>query len=186
MCWRIVRFADMKRLIVTVILFAVSLCMIQGAPIQTLDGLRTNTALPLKHRQVQVSFAGYYRNVERPIYVDQSKNGLKFYGMLGVGLFDWAELSLFAGDYVYFANAKVRLLKESRWVPQVAVGMDNILSPVNKKRPQDYRPYWDPLANDGNGAYVAEYDPYNLGWIDHPDKTDYEHFQDMPLCRRIF
>ncbi len=165
----------MKKVIMSVIVLAALIGIIEAAPFQTMGLLRTPDAYVIPHKSAQLVLAGYYRNVERPAYVDPDKNGLNFYGMLGVGLFDRVQLDFFGGDYVYFLNAKVKLLEETPKIPQIAVGMDNILSPINRRRAQDYRPYWDPEAGD-EGAPSPTYDPHDLGWIDHPDKTDYEYF----------
>ncbi len=165
----------MKKVILSVIVLAAMIGIIEAAPFQTLGLLRTPDAYVIPHKSAQLVLAGYYRNVERPNYVDQDKNGLNFYGMLGVGLFDRVQLDFFGGDYVYFFNAKVKVLQETPKIPQIAIGMDNILSPINRRRAQDYRPYWDPEIGD-EGAPSAEYDPHSLGWIDHPDKVDYEYY----------
>ncbi|MFA6720229.1 MAG: hypothetical protein WCR92_02270 [Candidatus Cloacimonadaceae bacterium] len=165
----------MKKVIMSVIVLAALIGIIEAAPFQTMGLLRTPDAYVIPHKSAQMVLAGYYRNVERPSYVDPNKNGLNFYGMLGVGLFDRVQLDFFGGDYVYFLNAKVKLLEETPKIPQIAVGMDNILSPVNRRRAQDYRPYWDPEIGD-DGAPSTIYDPHDLGWIDHPDKVDYEYF----------
>ncbi len=165
----------MKKVILSVIVLAALIGILEAAPFQTMGLLRTPDAYVIPHKSAQMVLVGYYRNVEAPNYVDPTKNGLNFYGMLGVGLFDRVQLDFFGGDYVYFLNAKVKVFEETPKIPQIAIGMDNILSPVNRRRAQDYRPYWDPLAGD-DGAPSAVYDPYDLGWIDHPDKTDYEYF----------
>ncbi|MDD3464863.1 MAG: hypothetical protein PHH07_05210 [Candidatus Cloacimonetes bacterium] len=165
----------MKKVILSVIVLAAVIGIIEAAPFQTMGLLRTPDAYVIPHKSAQLVLAGYYRNVEKPSYVDMDKNGLNFYGMLGVGLFDRVQMDFFGGDYVYFLNAKVKLLQETPKFPQIAIGMDNIFSPVNRRRAQDYRPYWDPEIGE-NGAPSAVYDPHDLGWIDHPDKTDYEHF----------
>ena len=172
---------SIKKVILSVILLAALIGMIEAAPFQTMGLLRTPDAYVIPHKAAQLVMAGYYRNVEQPSYPPNpadslsTKNGLNFYGMLGVGLFDRVQLDFFGGDYVYFFNAKIKVLQETPKIPQLAIGMDNILSPVNRQRAQDYRPHWDPLAGD-DGQWVEAYDPYDLGWIDHPDKTDYEHF----------
>ncbi|HOY84671.1 MAG: YjbH domain-containing protein [Candidatus Cloacimonetes bacterium] len=166
----------MKKVILSVIVLAAVIGMIEAAPFQTMGLLRTPDAYVIPHKSAQLVLAGYYRNVERPSYVDPDKNGLNFYGMLGVGLFDRVQLDFFGGDYVYFLNAKVKLLQETPKIPQIAVGMDNILSPVNRRRAQDYKPYyyWDPEQEAVIHSSLR--DSLNLGWIDHPDKTDYEYF----------
>ncbi|HPX66449.1 MAG TPA: hypothetical protein PLM43_00560 [Candidatus Syntrophosphaera sp.] len=166
----------MKKVILSVIVLAAVIGIIEAAPFQTMGLLRTPDAYVIPHKSAQLVLAGYYRNVEKPSYVDMDKNGLNFYGMLGVGLFDRVQLDFFGGDYVYFLNAKVKLLQETPKFPQIAIGMDNIFSPVNRRRAQDYRPYyyWDPEQQVIVHSPIR--DSLNLGWIDHPDKTDYEHF----------
>lgn len=162
----------MRKIVFSVIILAALIGIMEAAPFQTMGLLRTPDAYVIPHKSAQLVMVGYYRNVERPIYVDPDKNGLNFYGMLGVGLFDRVQMDFFGGDYVYFFNAKVKVLEETPKIPQIAVGMDNILSPVNKSRAQDYRPIWDPSAGD-SGEYV---NPPGIDWADHPDKTDYEYF----------
>ncbi|HRQ67584.1 MAG TPA: hypothetical protein P5031_03370 [Candidatus Syntrophosphaera sp.] len=166
----------MKKVILSVIVLAAVIGIVEAAPFQTMGLLRTPDAYVIPHKSAQLVLAGYYRNVEKPSYVDMDKNGLNFYGMLGVGLFDRVQLDFFGGDYVYFLNAKVKLLQETPKFPQIAIGMDNIFSPVNRRRAQDYRPYyyWDPEQQVIVHSPIR--DSLNLGWIDHPDKTDYEHF----------
>ncbi|NLW19569.1 MAG: YjbH domain-containing protein [Candidatus Cloacimonetes bacterium] len=175
----------MKKFIFSVIVLAALAGAIHAAPFQTMGLLRTPDAYVIPHKAAQLVLAGYYRNVEAPSYVDQDKNGLNFYGMLGVGLFDRVQLDFFGGDYVYFFNAKVKLLEETAKWPQIAIGMDNILSPVNKRRAQDYGPYfyWD---NDlEQRVYTDEINPLNLGsWIDHPDKTDYEYYSGYAVASK--
>lgn len=166
----------MKKVILSVIVLAAVIGIIEAAPFQTMGLLRTPDAYVIPHKSAQLVLAGYYRNVEKPSYVDMDKNGLNFYGMLGVGLFDRVQMDFFGGDYVYFLNAKVKLLQETPKFPQIAIGMDNIFSPINRRRAQDYRPYyyWDPEQQVIVHSPIR--DSLNLGWIDHPDKTDYEHF----------
>ena len=166
----------MKKVILSVIVLAAVIGIIEAAPFQTMGLLRTPDAYVNPHKSAQLVLAGYYRNVEKPSYVDMDMNGLNFYGMLGVGLFDRVQMDFFGGDYVYFLNAKIKLLQETPKFPQIAIGMDNIFSPVNRRRAQDYRPYyyWDPEQQVIVHSPIR--DSLNLGWIDHPDKTDYEHF----------
>jgi len=154
----------MKKVILSVIVLAAMIGIIEAAPFQTLGMLRTPDAYVLPHKAAEILLVGYYRDVVRPAYVDPDKNGLIPYGMIGVGILDRVELGFFGGDWVYFLNAKIKLIQETPKVPQFAVGMDNILSPVNHHRAQDYIP------GDPNNP-----DP---GWYyeDHPDKTDYEYY----------
>jgi hypothetical protein len=149
----------MKKVILSVIVLAAMLGVLSAAPFQTIGMLRTPDAYVLPHKAAELLLVGYYRDVVRPVYVDEDKNGFIPYGMLGVGLFDRVELGFFGGDSVYFLNAKVKVIQETPKIPQVAIGMDNILSPVNRHRAQDYTPAnstWD--------------------YADHPDKSDYEYY----------
>lgn len=169
---------SMRRIILSVIVLAALAGTLQAAPFQTLGLLRTPDAYVLPHKAAELVLVGYYRNVERPDWVNlnpEKSEGFFPYGMVGVGLLDRVELGFFGGDDIYFMNAKVKLIQETEKFPQISIGMDNIFSTVNHSRAQDYKPYWDPETGD-DGAPSAQYDPYDLGWIDHPDKTDYEHY----------
>lgn len=149
----------MRKVILSVIVLAAMLGVANAAPFQTMGMLRTPDAYVLPHKSAELLLVGYYRDVVRPSYVDDDKNGIIPYGMLGVGLFDRVELGFFGGDWVYFLNVKAKVIQETPKIPQVAVGIDNILSPVDRHRAQDYTPAnstWD--------------------YADHPDKTDYEYY----------
>ena len=128
-----------------------------AAPFQTLGLLRTPDAYVLPNKAAEILLVGYYRNVTGPSTADTDK-WHKFvpYGMLGVGIFDSAEVGLFVGDSVYYLNAKVKLVEETLRMPQIAIGVDNIFSPVNRRRANDPHPGWR--------------------FEDHPDKTDYEYY----------
>ena len=134
--------------------------MLFAAPFQTLGLLRTPDAYVLPPKAAEILLVGYYRNVVRPTYVDMDKFG-KFvpYGMAGVGLWDRAELGMFAGDKQFFFNLKIKVIEETLRMPQFSIGMDNIFSSVQHHRAQDYTP--------------ANSDWY---YADHPDKTDYEYY----------
>ncbi|MBW6513566.1 MAG: YjbH domain-containing protein [Candidatus Syntrophosphaera sp.] len=150
----------MKRLVLSVIVLAATFGLMEAAPFQTLGLLRTPDAYVLPHKAAELVLVGYYRNVEAPSYVGDEYNGFIPYGMIGVGILDRVELGFFGGDDVYFMNAKLKVIQESGTLPQISVGMDNIFSPVNKHRAQDYNP-----------------DDYpDIEWADHPDKVDYEYY----------
>lgn len=152
---------SMRRIILSVIVLAALAGTLQAAPFQTLGLLRTPDAYVLPHKAAELVLVGYYRNVERPSYVDQDKaEGFFPYGMIGVGLLDRVELGFFGGDDIYFMNAKVKLIQETEKFPQISIGMDNIFSTVNHSRAQDYTPATNP----------------DVSWAAHPDKTDYEYY----------
>ena len=165
----------MKKVILSVIVLAAVIGIVEAAPFQTMGLLRTPDAYVIPHKSAQLVLAGYYRNVEKPSYVDMDKNGLNFYGMLGVGLFDRVQLDFFGGDYVYFLNAKVKLLQET---PKF---LKSLLAWITSSR-QSIAPGTglQTLLLLGSEQQVIVNSPIrdslNLGWIDHPDKTDYEHF----------
>lgn len=158
----------MKRLVLSVIVLAATVGLIEAAPFQTLGLLRTPDAYVLPHKAAELVLVGYYRNVEAPSYVNEDQNGFIPYGMIGVGILDRLELGFFGGDQVYFMNAKLKLIQESTAFPQISIGMDNIFSPVNKRRAQDYTP--------------SEYP--DIEWADHPDKTDYENYSPYAVASK--
>lgn len=150
----------MKKLVFAITILASMIGLLQAAPFQTLGLLRTPDAYVLPHKAAELLLVGYYRDVVRPDYVNDDQNGFIPYGMIGVGILDRIELGFFGGDDVYFMNAKLKLIQETVSLPQLSVGMDNIFSPVNHHRAQDYHP-----------------DEYpDIEWADHPDKTDYEYY----------
>ncbi|MCD8479927.1 MAG: YjbH domain-containing protein [Candidatus Cloacimonetes bacterium] len=147
----------MKKVILSVIVIAAMFGLLEAAPFQTLGMLRTPDAYVLPHKAAEFLLVGYYRDVAKPTPND----GLSPYFMAGVGLMDRVELGLFVGDkvdddMVYFLNLKVKVLQETLKLPQVAVGLDNIFSPVGETSVQD--------LNQGDDFF------------NHPDKADYEMF----------
>lgn len=150
----------MKKVFFAITILASMVGLLQAAPFQTLGLLRTPDAYVLPHKAAELVLVGYYRDVVRPDYVNDDQNGLIPYGMIGVGILDRVELGFFGGDDVYFMNAKVKVIQETASLPQISVGMDNIFSPVNKHRAQDYDPIEYP----------------DIEWADHPDKVDYEYY----------
>lgn len=146
----------MKKVILSVFVLAAMFGLLKAAPFQTLGMLRTPDAYVLPHKAAEFVLVGYYRDVAVPIMRDDPA----FYFMAGVGLMDRIELGMFIGDkvdddLVYFLNLKFKVLQETLKLPQLAVGVDNILSPVKKTSAVDD-------INPGEDFY------------DHPDKTDYE------------
>jgi len=158
----------MKKLIISLYVLAAMFSMAHAAPFQTLGMLRTPDAYVLPNKSAELLLVGYYRDFKEG-YANDKYSGFTPYGMIGVGILDRIELGFFGGDNVYFMNAKIKVLQETPKMPQLAVGMDNIFSPVNHRRAQDYRPGLPP-------------DP-DWEYADHPDKTDYEYFSHMQLYR---
>jgi hypothetical protein len=151
----------MKRTILCVIVLAAMFSVAEATPFQTIGMLRTPDAYVLPHKAAEILVAGYYRDIAKPDYYNTDEFG-KFvpYGMLGIGLFDRVELGLFGGDSVFYLNLKVKIIEETNKIPQLSVGMDNIFSPVNRRRTQDHTPTTAP----------------DWDYADHPDKHSYEYY----------
>jgi hypothetical protein len=156
---------SMKKVILSMIVLVAVFSIAQAAPFQTLGMLRTPDAYVLPHKAAEFLLVGYYRDVAKPTPPADRKSdyeGFAPYGMIGVGILDRVELGVFAGDYtktdgmVYFFNAKVKIIEETLRIPQIAIGMDNILSPVPKHKMQ-----W---LTSGDAFYS------------HPDRDAYEPY----------
>jgi len=159
----------MRKVILCAILLAAMFSVAQAAPFQTLGMLRTPDAYVLPHKAAEFLLVGYYRNVIYPANATQDQKdaskGLFPYGMIGVGILDRIELGLFAGDVtkadgmVYFLNAKVKIIEETLRIPQISVGMDNILSPMPKHGTQ-YLTATEGYATHPDADCYEPYSPY--------------------------
>lgn len=159
---------SMKKVILSVIVIAAMFSLLQAAPFQTLGMLRTPDAYVLPHRAAEFMLAGYYRDVAKPVKYD----GFVPYMMAGVGLFDHVELGMFVGEKIkdeplmYFLNLKFKVLQETPRFPQLAIGMDNIFSPVTTHSVAD-------------GGLVAGDD-----FFEHPDKAAYEYYSPYAVASK--
>lgn len=159
----------MKKIILTVVALVAVLGIAQAAPFQTLGMLRTPDAYVLPNKAAEFILVGYYRDVAAPKPLTEdakdASKGLFPYTMIGVGILDRVELGLFLGDYtsldglVYYLNAKVKIIEETLRIPQVSVGMDNILSPVPKHGIQYLSPT-DDFSQHPDAACYEPYSPY--------------------------
>jgi hypothetical protein len=158
----------MKKVILSVIVIATMFSLLQAVPFQTLGMLRTPDAYVLPHRAAELMLAGYYYDVAKPVDID----GFAPYMMAGVGLFDRVELGMFVGDkvedepLVYFLNLKFKVLQETPRLPQLAIGMDNIFSPVTTHGVHD-------------GGLVPGDDFYA-----HPDKAAFEYYSPYAVASK--
>ncbi len=147
------------------IVLAAMFSVVQAAPFQTLGMLRTPDAYVLPHKAAEFMLVGYYRDVAKPTPVTDDHKGFFPYGMAGVGILDRVELGVYVGDVtkedglVYFFNAKVKVIEETLRLPQISVGMDNILSPVGKHKTQDLAPTEDFATHPDRDSYEY-YSPY--------------------------
>lgn len=172
---------SMKKVILCVLALAAMLSLVEAAPFQTLGMLRTPDAYVLPHLAAELLLVGYYRDVAAPgmpawVAADDdlreswedSHKGFFPYGMVGVGILNRVELGIFAGDYteedgmVYFMNAKVKVLEETLRIPQLSVGIDNVLSPQSSHRSQDLDEGDDFVTHPDRDAYEY-YSPYVVG-----------------------
>jgi hypothetical protein len=177
----------MKKVILCAILLAAMFSSVQAAPFQTLGMLRTPDAYVLPHKAAEFLLVGYYRDIAAPAPQTQdakdASKGVFPYGMIGVGILDRIELGLFAGDVtkadgmVYFLNAKVKIIEETLRIPQISVGMDNILSPMPKHGTQYndtddftthpdadcYEPYSPYLVASKQAVFIGIPWMFNLG-----------------------
>ena len=145
----------MKKVILSVIVVVAMFGLLDAAPFQTLGMLRTPDAYVLPHMAAEFMLVGYYRDVAKPFEYE----GFTPYMMAGVGIMDRVELGLFVGDKVkdeplmYFLNLKAKILRETLLLPQVTVGVDNILSPLGKTSIADLEPGDDFYYHPSKAAY---------------------------------
>lgn len=149
----------MKKLVLSLVVIAALFGILEAVPFQTLGMLRTPDAYVLPHKAAEFALVGYYRDVVLPVVADDPS----IYFMAGVGLVDRVELGIFLGDkvdddFVYFLNAKVKVLDETLKLPQITVGMDNIFSPVPSSTTSQ-KPGDDFYNHPDKSAYEA-YSPY--------------------------
>jgi hypothetical protein len=152
---------SMKKVILSVIVVVAMFGLLEAAPFQTLGMLRTPDAYVLPHMAAEFMLVGYYRDVALPVEYD----GLSPYLMAGVGILDRVELGLFVGDkiedepLIYFLNIKAKILQETPKLPQLSVGIDNILSPVGETSVRELNPGDDFYAHPDKAGYEI-YSPY--------------------------
>jgi hypothetical protein len=152
---------SMKKVILSVIVVVAMFGLLEAAPFQTLGMLRTPDAYVLPHMAAEFMLVGYYRDVAKPVEYD----GLSPYLMAGVGILDRVELGLFVGDkiedepLIYFLNIKAKILQETPKLPQLSVGIDNILSPIGETSVRELNPGDDFYAHPDKAGYEI-YSPY--------------------------
>ena len=159
----------MKKSLLTFIALVTVWGIAQAAPFQTLGMLRTPDAYVLPNKAAEFLLVGYYRDISAPKPLtdeaEKASEGFFPYTIIGVGILDRVELSMFLGDYtsqdglVYLLNAKVKIIEETLRIPQIAVGMDNILSPI-KKHGSQYLEENDDFVDNPEADSYEPYSPY--------------------------
>ena len=130
-----------------------------SVPYTTIGQLRAPDAYILPNKAVEFTFTNYLRREHSNFTVNTDYQYIPM-GMVNVGLFNRIGLAGWMGDDLGFVNAKVKLIEETATIPQVAVGVDNIFSPVREdanKIPSG-KPYSDnpdKCFYEKNSAYVA-------------------------------
>jgi len=159
----------MKKVLLTFIALVAVWGIAQAAPFQTLGMLRTPDAYVLPNKAAEFLLVGYYRDISAPKPLtdeaEKASEGFFPYTIIGVGILDRVEISMFLGDYtsqdglVYLLNAKVKIIEETLRIPQIAVGMDNILSPI-KKHGSQYLEENDDFVDNPEADSYEPYSPY--------------------------
>ncbi len=138
----------MRRVILSLLVLAAALGVVEAVPFQTIGMLRTPDAYVLPNKAAEAQFTSYLRKIGEGADIEYIP-----IGMLNVGILNRAELGFLYGDDVYFFNVKLKVIEETMGVPQVSIGVDNIFSPIREDARQI------PLGED---------------FFDHPDKYLYE------------
>jgi len=149
---------SMKKVIFGLLVLAISLGVVEAVPFQTIGMLRTPDAYILPHKAAEAQFTSYVRNTHVP--TGDSEFEYIPIGMINVGILNRAELGFFYGDEVYFFNVKVKVIEETVSVPQVSVGVDNILSPVREDAAkiipgEDFYDHPDNSFYERNSPYIV-------------------------------
>jgi hypothetical protein len=103
---------------------------IEAVPFTTMGYLRVPDAYVLPNKAAEITFTNYLR---REYNVSHGPNAPYEYvpmGMLNIGLFNRFEIGAWGGDKLGFFNAKAKIVDETTIIPQVTVGVDDILSPI--------------------------------------------------------
>jgi len=120
----------MKKITLFCIAILIAITTINAVPYTTMGYLRVPDAYVLPSKAAEITFTNYLRR-EHDIFAGE--NAPYEYipmGMLNLGLFNRIEIGAWGGDKLGFINAKVKVVEETNVIPQVAVGMDNIFSPI--------------------------------------------------------
>jgi hypothetical protein len=138
---------------ISIILTSVSL---SGVPYTTMGFVRTPDAYVLPHKTADITFNNYLRREDNSYTTNASYEYIPN-GMVNVGILDRIEVGAWGGDRIGFANLKVKVIEETNMIPQFAVGIDNLFSPVNEnsKTDHDYNKNVDGCFYEKNSPYLV-------------------------------
>jgi hypothetical protein len=148
---------NMKKAVFLSITLYLMIISLSAAPYSTMGQLNAPDAYVLPHKSAEFTFTNYFRR-NRSDFV-----GLQDYeyiptGMIQLGLFDRLGIAVWGGDDLAFANLKLMLIEETATVPQLAIGVDNLFSPV--KEDSDDLIAGDDFINNPDKALYEKNSPY--------------------------
>jgi len=150
---------SMKRAFLLCLILCVFATATYTVPYTTIGQLRAPDAYVLPHKAAEFTFTNYFRR-EASSFTDNKPYEYVPMGMINIGLFNRVGIGAWGGDKLGFANLKLMLIEETSSIPQVAVGIDNLFSPIredaNKINPgQDFFNNPDKNFYEKNSPYIA-------------------------------
>ncbi|MFO7660074.1 MAG: hypothetical protein R6V77_04105 [Candidatus Cloacimonadaceae bacterium] len=147
-----------RKLLLCMILFVIASAA-YSVPYSTIGYLRAPDAYVLPHKAAEFTFTNYLRRVEND-FVELPDYEYIPMGMVNVGLFNRVGISAWGGDKLAFANLKLMLVGETPLIPQIAIGIDNLFSPVKEdaleiEQGEDYYDNPDKSFYEKNSPYIA-------------------------------
>jgi hypothetical protein len=150
----------MRKALIICILFFTGIITLNSVPYTTLGQLRVPDAYLLPHKAAEITFTNYLRREENSFTENKDYEYVPM-GMLNLGLFDRIGLGGWVGDDIGFVNLKLKVLEETASIPQIAVGIDNLFSPVKEDAAresysdEEWFDWVDKTFYERNSAYVA-------------------------------
>jgi hypothetical protein len=119
----------MKRLYALCLFLIILVTSLTAVPYTTIGRLRSPDAYVLPDKTVEFTFINYLRRKQSSFTANRNYEYLPE-GFINIGLFDRVGIAGWAGDGLGFVDLKLKLLEETSSIPQVAIGIDNLFSPV--------------------------------------------------------
>jgi hypothetical protein len=119
----------MKRLYALCLFLIILVTSLAAVPYTTIGRLRAPDAYVLPHKTVEFTYISYIRRESNDFENLPPYEYLPM-GFVNIGLFDRVGIAGWAGDGLGFVDLKLKLLEETSSIPQVAIGIDNLFSPV--------------------------------------------------------
>jgi hypothetical protein len=144
----------MKKLIIVCIVMIGMVGLLNAFPFANYGNVRVPDAYVMPHTMAKISLINYMG----PENNQQDDDYEYVWGAaLNIGLLNYAELGIVAsGDEVYYGHFKLRVVRETIALPDIAIGIDNLFSKVPSKNPSSDYP---DMASAGqyrrNSLYVA-------------------------------